>query len=44
MVVEIRTRLATNIIFTTVVMSLLTVKYQFSQLQLHHFISATKIC
>jgi len=41
MVAEIQPRLATNIIFTTVLVSLLTWKYQFMRLQIHHFISAT---
>jgi len=44
MVAKSKHRLATNSIFTNVVVSLLTVKYQFSRLQSHHFISATKIC
>jgi len=43
MVVDIRLRLARNIIFTTTVGSLLTIKYKFSQLRLCHFISVTKI-
>jgi len=43
MVAKIKPRLATNIIFTTVVVSLLTWKYQFTRLQLRHFISATEI-
>jgi len=44
MVAEIRPRLARNAIFTTIVVSLLTVKYMFSRFQqLHHFISATKM-
>jgi len=44
MVVEIRSRLATNIIFDTVLVSLLSVNYWFLRLQLCHFISAIKIC
>ena len=36
-------RLATNIIFTTVVVSLLTAKYWLSRLRLRLFLSATKV-
>jgi len=43
MVAEIKPVIATNIIFTTVVVSLPTWKYQFLLLQLRHFIPATKI-
>jgi len=43
MVAEIKSTLATIIIFTTVMVSLLTWKYQFTWLRLRHFISATKI-
>ena len=42
MVAESRRRLATNTIVTTVLVSLLTAKSQFSRLRLHHFISASK--
>jgi len=41
MVAEIKLRLTTNLIFTTVVVSFLTIKYWFSQLWLRHFKSAT---
>jgi len=44
MVTEIKPRLTTNTIFTTIVVSLLTRKYWFSWLWLCHFTSATKIC
>jgi len=43
MAVEIRSSLARNIIFSIVVVSLLTVKCRFSRLRLRHFISVTKI-
>jgi len=43
MVAKIRLRLTTNITFTTVVVSLLTIKYWFSPLRLRHFISTNKI-
>ena len=44
MVNEIKPSLETNIIFTTMnVVSLHIIKYQFLQLRLWHFISATKI-
>jgi len=43
MVVEIRPRLARNIIFTIVVVSSMTVKCRFLQLRLRHFIPVTKI-
>jgi len=36
MVAEIKPRLATNVIFTTAVVSLLTWKYQFTWLRLRH--------
>ena len=41
MMAEIKPRLATNIIFTTVVVSLLAWKYWFSRLQLRHFLFST---
>jgi len=44
MVIESKGRLATNNIFTNVVVSLVTTECQFSQLRLRHFIFATKIC
>ena len=43
MVGEIKCRLATNIIFTAVIVSLLTIKYRISRLWPRHFISTTKI-
>jgi len=43
MVAIIKHRLTTDNIFTTVVVSLLTVIYRFSWIQLHYFISAIKI-
>jgi len=43
MVAEIKLKVATNIIFTTVLVSLLTLKYWFSWLWVLHFIPATKI-
>jgi len=42
-VVDIRPRLARSIIFTTIVVSFLTVKYRFLRLRLRHFIFVTKI-
>jgi len=44
MVAEIKLRLATTIIFNTIVGSLVTLKYLFLQLQIRHFISATNLC
>jgi len=44
MMAEIRPRLGTNIIFNTVVVSLLTTEFQLLQLWLYQFVSATKIC
>jgi len=44
MLAETKPRVATNIIFTTVVMSLLTLKYPFLGLQICHFVFATMIC
>jgi len=38
---ETKCRLATNNIVTNVVLSLLTAKYMFLKLQLHHFISGS---
>jgi len=43
MVAESSLRLATNIIFTTVFVSLLSVNYRLLQLRLRHFISLTKV-
>jgi len=45
MLAEIRARLIRNVmvIFITVVVTFLTTEYWFSQLWLHHFISAIKI-
>jgi len=39
---EIRSRLDTNIIFTNIVVSMLTIKYWFLQLWFHHLMSANQ--
>jgi len=44
MVVEDKSRPATNDIFGNVVVYYSPQKYRFSQLRIRHFISATKIC